>query len=91
MSVSCLTIALISFHPSYTGSFAVDSGIVGGQVIFAGVGLFPGLCGFVLAAPAQQRTRRGGRNAPQSASWREGPTKERPKNNQNPITCREPA
>ena len=57
MSVSCLTIALISFHPSYTGSFAVDSGIVGGQVIFAGVGLFPGLCGFVLAAPAQQHIK----------------------------------
>ena len=26
-------------------------------VIFMGVGLFPGLCGFVLAAPAQQHIK----------------------------------
>ena len=90
MSVSCLTIALISFHPSYTGSFAVDSGIVGGQVIFAGVGLFPGLCGFVLTVSSKQHTRSGGQSDPQSTSWREGPTKEQPNNNQNPITPREP-
>ena len=40
-------------------------------VIFAGVGLFPGLCGFVLAAPAQLHTKHGGRTHPQSTSWRE--------------------
>ena len=44
-------------------------------VIFGGVGLFPWLCGFVLAAPAQQHTRHGGWSDPQSTSWREGPTK----------------
>ena len=71
------------------GSFAVDSGIVEG-VIFAGVGLFPGLCGYVLAPPAQQHTRCGGWSDPQSTSWREGPTKERPNNNQNKITSRDP-
>ena len=34
--------------------------------------------------------RCGGWSDPQSTSWREGPTKERPNNNQNPITSREP-
>ena len=46
------------------------------QVIFEGEGLFPGHCGFVLAAPAQQHTRCGGQSDTQSTSWREGPTKE---------------
>ena len=59
-------------------------------VSFVGVGLFPGLGGFVLAAPAQQHTRRDRWSDPQSTSWREGPTKEQPNNNQNPITSREP-
>ena len=47
-----------------------------GKVIFAGVGLFPGLCGFVLAAPAQQKIRHGGQRDPQSTSWGEGSIKE---------------
>ena len=33
--------------------------------------------------PAQQKTRGGGQSDPQLTSWRDGPTKERPKNNQN--------
>ena len=32
------------------------------EVIFPGVGLSPGLCDFVLAAPAQQHTRCGGQS-----------------------------
>ena len=61
-------------------------------VVFGGVGLFPGLCGFGQAEPMQQHTRRhGGLSDPQSTSWREGLTKERPNNNQTPITSREPA
>ena len=44
-------------------------------VIFVGVGLFYGLCGFVLAAPAQQHIGHGGYSVPQSSSWREGCTK----------------
>ena len=59
-------------------------------VIFVGVGLFYGLCGFVLAAPAQQHTKGGGWSDPQSASWKEGLTKNQPNNNQNPITSRQP-
>ena len=43
-----------------------------GRDIFADVGLLPGFCGFVLAAPAQQHTRRGGQCDPQSTSRREG-------------------
>ena len=65
-------------------------GLQGGGDIFADVGLFRWLCGFVLVAPAQQHTRYDGRRDPQSISWREGPTKERSNNNQNPITSREP-
>ena len=60
-------------------------GIAGGD-IFADVVLYPWFCGFVLAAPAQQHTRCGGQSDAQSTSWREGPTKERPNNNQNPKT-----
>ena len=39
----------------------MDRGIAGGggEDIFLDVGLFPGLCGFVLAAPVQQHTRCG--------------------------------
>ena len=36
--------------------------------IFVGVGLFPGLCGFVLAAPKEQPTTHGGWSDPQSPS-----------------------
>ena len=54
--------------------------------IFVGVGLFPGQFGFVLAAPAQQNTRQGGQSESQSDSWREGPTKGQPNNNQNTVT-----
>ena len=43
-----------------------------------------------LSAPAQQHRRFGGWSDPQPTSWREGPTKERPNNNQNPITSRDP-
>ena len=43
-----------------------------------------------LATPAQQNTRRGGQSDPQLTSWKEGPTKERRNNNQNPKTYREP-
>ena len=43
-----------------TGSFAVDRGIGGWEDIFADVGLFPGLYGFVLAASTQQQKRHGG-------------------------------
>ena len=71
-------------------TFAVDTEILGGGGdIFADVCLFPGLCGFLLAAPGQQQTRCGGWSDPQLTSWREGPTKERPSNNQNPKTYRE--
>ena len=35
-------------------------------------------------------TRHAGRSDPQLTSWWEGPTKERPNNNQNPKTYREP-
>ena len=61
-----------------------------GVVIFAVVGLPPELCAFVVAAPAQQHTRRVGWSSPQSTSWRERPTKEQPNNNQKPITSRKP-
>ena len=46
-----------------TGSFAVDSRIWGG-VIFVGVGLFPGICGFVLEVTAQQQRRCEGLSDP---------------------------
>ena len=59
-------------------------------VILAHVGLFPGFCGFLLAAPVQQHTRRGGQSDPQSTNWRDGHTKERTERNQNPIISREP-
>ena len=45
-------------------------------VIFAGEGLFLGLCGFVQAEPAQQQTRCGGGSDPQLSSVREGPMKD---------------
>ena len=35
-----------------------------------------------LPTPAQQKTRGGGQTNPQLTSWWEGPTKERPNNNQ---------
>ena len=61
-----------------------------GRDIFADVGLLPGLCGFLLAAPEQKHTTCSGRSDPQLTSWREGPTKERPQNIQNPKTYRDP-
>ena len=72
-----------------TGSFVVDSGITRG-VVFVDVGLFPGLCGFVLVVPPQQNTRCVGQSDPQLISWREGLTKEKHNNNQNPKTYTEP-
>ena len=44
--------------------------IVGG-VIFAGLGLFPGLCGYVLSAPAQQHTRCGGQSDSQATGGKD--------------------
>ena len=44
-----------------------------GGIVFVGVDLFPGLCGFFLAAHKTQW-----QSGPQSTSWREGPTKELP-------------
>ena len=52
------------------------------RVNFSGAGLFSGLCGFVLSAPSQQHTRHSGQSEPESASWKEGPIKEQPNNNQ---------
>ena len=49
-----------------------------GRVIFVGVGLFPGLCGFLLAALAQQHTRIGGQSDPQSTNWGKNPPKNDP-------------
>ena len=43
-----------------------------------------------LPTPAQQKTRGGGQTDPQITSWWEGPTKERPNNNQKPNTYTEP-
>ena len=43
-----------------------------------------------LPTPAQQKTRRGGQTDPQITPWWEGPTKERPNNNQKPKTYTEP-
>ena len=43
-----------------------------------------------LPTPAQEHTRGGGQSDPQLTSWREGPIKERPNNNQNPKTYRQP-
>ena len=50
-------------------------GLQGGD-IFADVGLFSGLCGFLLEAPAHKHTRRGGQSDPRSTSRREELTKE---------------
>ena len=58
-------------------------------IIFVGVDLFPALYGFVLEVPAQH-TGHVGQSDPQSTSWRDGPTKGIPNNNQNPITTRDP-
>ena len=43
-----------------------------------------------LSTPALQNTRCSGWSDPQLTSWREGPTKETPNNNQNPKIYREP-
>ena len=43
-----------------------------------------------LLTPAQQNTIGGGQSDLQLTKEREGPTKERSNNNQNPITSREP-
>ena len=43
-----------------------------------------------LPTPAKQNTRRGGWSDPQLTSSRERPIKERPNNNQNAKTYREP-
>ena len=43
-----------------------------------------------LPTPAQKNTRCGRWRDPQLTTWKEGPTKERPNNNQNPTTYREP-
>ena len=43
-----------------------------------------------LPTPAQQKTRGGGQSDPQTTSWWEEPTKERPNNNQKPKTYTEP-
>ena len=68
---------LIFLHPyqSILVHLQLTVGLWAGD-IFADMGFFPGLCGFVLAAPAQQHTRHGGQSDPQSTSWREGLTKE---------------
>ena len=43
-----------------------------------------------LLTPARHNTRRGGWSDPQLTSWWEGPTKERPNNNQKPKTYTDP-
>ena len=43
-----------------------------------------------LPTPAQQKTRGGGQTDPQITRWWEGPSKERPNNNQKPKTYTEP-
>ena len=88
-------LSLLSYNSLInTGSFALIVWLRVG-VNFAGVGLFLGLGGFVLAPPEQQHSRHGGQNDFQSASWREWPTKEWPtkewpNNNWNSVTTREP-
>ena len=42
-----------------------------------------------LSTPAQQNTRHDGQSDPQLTSWREGLTRERLNNSQNPKTYRE--
>ena len=56
-SVDHLTLAFLSYNTLNpytlinTGSLAVEVGLLG-RVIFAGVGLFPGICGISLSVPA---------------------------------------
>ena len=59
-------------------------------VIFASVVFFPGLCGFVLAAPAQQHTRCGGWSDPQSTILSERNHQRMTPKQSNPNSSREP-